>query len=78
MQDNVRCHTTELLQQELNKHGTNTIVSISPYSPDLYPIEHVWSCLSGEIDKVVDEHDLINQVEAVWNDLTCVKIIFLI
>ena len=71
IQDNVRYHTTELVQQELHKHGINTIVRIPP---DLYPIEHVWSKLSGEIAKaeVVDGHDLINQAEAVWNDLTVI------
>ena len=67
----MRYHTTELVQQELNKYGINTTVRIPS---DLYPIEHVWSWLSGEIAnaEVVDEHDLINQAEAVWNDLTVI------
>ena len=57
----------------MSKHGINTTVRKPPHSPDLYPIEH-HSWLSGDIARaeVVDEHDLINQAEAIWNDRTVI------
>ena len=56
----------------MNKHVINSTARIPPYSPELFPIKHTWTWLSGEIVKVevVDEHDLINQAEAIWNDPT--------
>lgn len=50
--------------------GNVTLIKLPPYSPELNPIEQVWSwlrqhCLSNRVFK--DYEDIVEQVSKAWN-----------
>lgn len=49
-QDNARIHTTKEVQDWINEQGILTM-QWPPYSPDLNPIEHMWSLLKHQIER---------------------------
>ena len=49
-QDNAPKHTSNLAQRWFHNHGVD-VLDFPPYSPDLNPIENLWSILKGRIEK---------------------------
>lgn len=50
LHDNDKKFTSELVQTHLHNTGVTTL-DFPPYSPDLNPIENLWSILQQETDK---------------------------
>lgn len=48
--DNLRCHKTHEIEKELAKAGVRTLF-LPPYSPDLNPIEMMWSKIKALLRK---------------------------
>jgi transposase len=49
-QDNAPQHTADLSRRWFHNHGVS-LLDFPPYSPDLNPIENLWSILKGRIEK---------------------------
>jgi transposase len=49
-QDNAPQHTADISRRWFHNHGVN-LLDFPPYSPDLNPIENLWSILKGRIEK---------------------------
>jgi transposase len=58
-QDNAPQHTSHLAQRWFHNHGVD-MIDFPPYSPDLSPIENLWSILKARI-----EHRLIRTIDEV-------------
>jgi hypothetical protein len=56
LQDNARVHTAAHTIAWLQKNGVN-LLTIPPYSPDLNPIQHLWSHLKKQLYIVAPELD---------------------
>ncbi len=72
MQDGAACHTAALTTQWMQEHCVAALENWPPHSPDLNPIELVWSTVSERVSKrgPVSEDDLIRFVQAEWNRLS--------
>lgn len=58
--DNLRCHKTHEVEKELAKAGVRTLF-LPPYSPDLNPIEMMWSKIKALLRKwKANTSDLLN------------------
>ena len=74
-QDNARIHITPLVLTWLDETGIARIDDWPPYSPDLSPIEHIWSELRDCLLRYYDDKGSIsvegrNQEEKVQRALT--------
>ncbi|RPA94035.1 hypothetical protein L873DRAFT_1571232, partial [Choiromyces venosus 120613-1] len=58
--DNSRTHL--LFMSWLRKHGI-TLLEISPYPPDLNPIENIWSLIKDKLSKQYSEVHLMKGPE---------------
>jgi hypothetical protein len=69
-QDNAPQHTSHLAQRWFHNHGVD-LIDFPPYSPDLNPIENLWSILKARIEdrlaRTVDEVERILKEE--WETL---------
>lgn len=70
LHDNDKKFKSNLVTTHLHNNGITTI-NFPPYSPDLNPIENLWSILSREVEK--KECDTINKLQDVisdeWNNI---------
>ncbi len=69
-QDNDPKHTSKLIQNYLRNKKIQ-VMEWPPYSPDLNPIENLWSILN---DRLIDRNpsnksELFNQIQEGWNDI---------
>ncbi len=71
MQDNARPHISYHTQRFLEDNDVKTIVH-PPYSPDLNPIEKVWSILKRNVMKTSYSHldDIIEKIMEEWDAIT--------
>lgn len=75
-QDNAPQHTSHLASRWFHQHGVN-LIDFPPYSPDLNPIENLWSILKSRIEKrlahTIDEVEKIlkEEWESIDIDLLC-------
>ena len=69
-QDNDPKHTSTLAQDWLASKGIDTMMW-PPYSPDLNPIENLWSIVKSKIDrsKCHDEESLWEEVQYAWYNI---------
>jgi transposase len=69
-QDNASCHTAKLTRAFFSEIGL-TVLPWPPNSPDLNPIENIWSMLKQSVEKraVKTKDELIRVVEEEWNRL---------
>jgi hypothetical protein len=70
MDDDVPIHRTNILQQWKEDNGVETF-NWPPYSPDLNPIENVWSFLIQRLNKLPTRpqniEDLCAKVFSLWD-----------
>ncbi|GFV09961.1 DDE_3 domain-containing protein [Trichonephila clavipes] len=64
--DNARPHTARLSQQCLRD---NDVTTMAARSPDLSPIEHVWTRWEGNCSRPGDTGELTAQMQRLWQDL---------
>ena len=63
MQDNASTYTARIVRKILNRLGV-TIIRWPPYSPDLNPIENLWSIMKQEIYRIRPELEHLPDTEA--------------
>jgi hypothetical protein len=72
MQDNAPCHKTRLVVDFLNQNSIKTL-DWPPQSPDMNPIENLWSIIKKKRQKKFGfckkKNDLIEQVFEIWNEI---------
>lgn len=61
--DNLRCHKVEGIKQAIEKVGAH-VLYLPPYSPDLNPIEQMWSKIKAFLRKIK-----ARSIEVLWNAL---------
>lgn len=66
--DNAPCHRAKSVQQWMKKHGVQ-VLDWPAQSPDLNPIENLWSKIGYEISKKhpTNKQELIEAIIAAWN-----------
>jgi transposase len=69
-QDNASCHTAKLTRAFFSEIGL-TVLPWPANSPDLNPIENIWSMLKQSVKKraVKTKDELVRVVEEEWNRL---------
>ena len=69
-QDNAPQHTSHLARRWFHNHGVN-LIDFPPYSPDLNPIENLWSILKARVEarlaRTMDEVERVLKEE--WEAL---------
>jgi transposase len=79
MQDNAPCHKSQATLQFLEEHNVN-VLDWPPYSPDLNPIENLWSVLKRKVHSSShsSRESVVQAAHAAWNDdslpYTCHKL----
>ena len=72
MQDNAPCHKTRLIDAFFDDNCISTVIW-PPQSPDMNPIENLWSILKQKRTKKFgtpkSKRDLISQVLEIWNEI---------
>ena len=72
MQDNAPCHKARVVTRFLLENNV-PVLDWPPYSPDLNPIENLWSIIKARRKKKfgvpLTKADLIMQISAIWSDL---------
>lgn len=71
MQDNAPCHTAARTTSWMNEFGF-TVMPWPANSPDLNPIENVWSQMSREANKISPPIHF-NQIEKIWAEKAAVS-----
>jgi transposase len=70
--DNAPVHTARIVQSFINQSNINTM-KWPAKSPDLNPMEHVWTYVRRELDKYPEEpktlKDLWDRVQEVWANI---------
>ena len=61
LMDNVRFHKSDVIKT-IVYNSTNSIIYIHPYSPELNPIEEVFSLLKRNLVKIIDG-TIINKIK---------------
>lgn len=69
MQDNAPCHTSGPTQQFMEANNINWWKT-PPESPDLNPIEKLWTELKNHCAMVTTKRDLIEAIKEFWRGLT--------
>ena len=69
-QDNDPSHTSSLAREWFHRNGI-TVIEFPPWSPDLNPIENVWSQLMIAVDthNATDEAELEQAIEYEWSHI---------
>ena len=69
-QDNAPQHTAKISKRWFHNHGVD-LIDFPPYSPDLNPIENLWSILKARIEsrlaRTIDEIEVVLKEE--WEAL---------
>lgn len=70
MQDNSPIHTSNIVMEYFSEHPIQ-LIDWPPYSPDLNPIENVWSIITRDWPTMENrsENALVALIQARWNDL---------
>ena len=70
-QDNAFCHTCKVSSDFLNSKGIN-VMTWSPYSPDLNPIENLWGIMKNKI--LLINPTFLNEIKQFiqeeWDEIT--------
>lgn len=71
LQDNATPHKAHSTLDYLDEKGIELVDPFPPSSPDLNPIENVWSWMKREVDKQCpsNKKQLIDCIEKSWNEL---------
>jgi hypothetical protein len=71
LHDNARIHVSRETLAFLQREGLSVVPNWPPNSPDLNPIELVWSWMSGEVKKMRPKNtqELKEMVQNVWDSL---------
>jgi len=69
-QDNARCHTSKSTTEWFDKQGI-TVLKWPAMSPDLNPIENLWSVIKGRLEKLDPSRmeDMKYGIEKIWEDI---------
>lgn len=72
MQDGAKCHTAKATLKYLEDKGVHTVANWPPHSPDLNPIENLWSTLKTRVARRMPrtQQQLNAAVRAEWKALT--------
>jgi len=70
-QDNARPHTAKKTKTWLANFAVNLLEDWPANSPDINPIEHVWSWMTTYVNKEAptDNQSLIKAIEAAWDEI---------
>ena len=70
-QDNAPCHTSAVSRKWFQRNRV-TVLEWPPQSPDLNPIEHLWSLLKKKIAqrKPKSKSELISKIKEEWEKIT--------
>ncbi len=70
-QDNARPHIAKKTKKWLAEFGVHLVEDWPANSPDLNPIEHVWSWMTTYVNKEAptDKRSLIKAIEAAWDSI---------
>lgn len=76
MQDGAKCHTAKQTLMYLKRHGVLLVEGHPASSPDLNPIECVWSELNRRISLLepYDDDSLVAAAHAAWDSFTLAEI----
>lgn len=73
MQDNAPCHRSKLVTSFLSRYGIE-FLEWPPYSPDLNPIENIWSWMKSELETNFPVCESAEEIEArffeIWRTIT--------
>ncbi len=74
-QDNATCHVSGPSMAFLKKHRVKVLADWPPHSPDLSPVENLWSRLKDQVDATAPTTvaDLERASKAAWRRLTSDK-----
>lgn len=70
-QDNARSHVSKDTLEFLSAMGVKVLKDYPPYSPELNPIEKVWSWMSTDVykNRPKTKEALMNAIQKSWNEL---------